>query len=227
LPAASTVMPAGGSALSDVAALFEQAFRLARERFALFALSVIVLTGLGVAAEVAPERIHWPILILAILGELYLKAIVVASALGLDPISAVGRRILPLISWGVLATVGFLVGLMLLVVPGFVLLLRWSIALPILLIEERGAIESLGRSWQLTAVFWRLAIAVPAVAMLAYVPYWLLDWFTPYPSVPVPMILAAHFYVSLLIAFQWLLCVALYRHVRGKVPDVGLPEIFS
>jgi hypothetical protein len=188
---------------------------------------VIVLTGLGAAADLAPERILWPVLILVSLVDLYIEAIVFASALGLEPIRAVGRRFVSIIGWGVLATVGFLVGLMLLVIPGFVLLLRWSIALPILLIEERGAVESLDRSWQLTAPFWRLAIAVPGVVMLAYLPHWLLVWFTSYPAMPLPMILAVNFYVALLIAFQWMLCVALYVHVRGKIPDVRLPDIFS
>ncbi len=227
MPDGSTGMLEAASALSDFAALFEHAFRLARDRFAQFAMSVIVLTGLNAAGDLVPKRIFWPIVILASLAIIYLEAAFFASVLGLDPVPTIGRRFLPIIALGVLDIAGFLIGLMLLVIPGLVLLLRWSIALPILLIEERGAYESLRQSWRLTAAFWKLASPIPIVVLLAYLPFWLLDWLTAYPDLPVSMLLAVHFYASLVIAFQWLLCIALYRHVRLGIPDVRLPDIFS
>lgn len=50
---------------------------------------------------------------------------------------------------GILATLGIVLGLILLIVPGLVLLTFWILLIPALVLEERGVIESFGRSREL------------------------------------------------------------------------------
>ena len=50
---------------------------------------------------------------------------------------------------GIVAGVAIGVGLVLLIVPGLILLTIWAVATPVVVIEERGALEALGRSREL------------------------------------------------------------------------------
>jgi hypothetical protein len=58
--------------------------------------------------------------------------------------------ILPLIGIGLLSAIGIGIGLVVLIVPGIFLWLVWSLAAPIEVIERKGVIGSLGRSFSLT-----------------------------------------------------------------------------
>lgn len=48
-----------------------------------------------------------------------------------------GRAILPLLIWGVLYSLGLMVGFMLLIVPGILLVIRWFAWIPVVVIERR------------------------------------------------------------------------------------------
>lgn len=64
---------------------------------------------------------------------------------------AIGIRYLfPLIVLGVLITLGMLIGFLLLVIPGVLIALGWFIAVPILIVEKKGIVDSISRSWELT-----------------------------------------------------------------------------
>ena len=69
-------------------------------------------------------------------------------------------RFLAFFGLGVVTTVGIVVGFMFLIVPGIVLLVRWSIAIPILLDSDEGVFAALGRSWRETEPhFWPILLA--------------------------------------------------------------------
>ncbi|HST35501.1 MAG TPA: hypothetical protein VLK25_02575 [Allosphingosinicella sp.] len=57
---------------------------------------------------------------------------------------------------GIVTTIGIGLGTLALVIPGIVLLVRWSLAVPILLSsDEEGVFDSIGRSWRETGPhFW-------------------------------------------------------------------------
>lgn len=62
---------------------------------------------------------------------------------------------------GIVAGLGVLLGLVLLVVPGIVLAVRWSISTPILLAGRQGVTEALARSWRATeGHFWPVLFAL-------------------------------------------------------------------
>jgi hypothetical protein len=58
-------------------------------------------------------------------------------------------RLPALISAGIVAGIGILIGFILLVIPGLFLLTRWSLISPSVVLEKRSAGESLSRSWEL------------------------------------------------------------------------------
>ena len=62
---------------------------------------------------------------------------------------AIGK-LLPLIGLGILMTLGIALGMMLLIIPGVILALMWIVASPVMMAEDRGIIDSLKRSAELT-----------------------------------------------------------------------------
>lgn len=60
-------------------------------------------------------------------------------------------RALPLLGVAILTGLGITVGLVLLIVPGVIFYLMWSVAVPVTVIERRGVAESMSRSSDLTA----------------------------------------------------------------------------
>ncbi|HEU5483115.1 MAG TPA: hypothetical protein VFU80_08505 [Sphingomicrobium sp.] len=93
------------------------------------------------------------------------------------------RVALPLIGLGILVAIGVGVGMILLVVPGIILALMWSVAAPALVIERDGVLAALGRSRDLTkgarwkifglflvvvVVYWLLSVVVGIVGLTSY-----------------------------------------------------------
>ena len=79
------------------------------------------------------------------------------------------RGIIALVVQDIVTTVGTFAGF-LLIVPGIVLGVRWSIAVPLMLSEDAGIIGAIGKSWHDTKQdFW------PILCLLAiiYLPIWM------------------------------------------------------
>ena len=60
------------------------------------------------------------------------------------------EKALPLVGLSVLASLGIGLGFFLLIIPGLIVSVWWSVAAPVLVTENRGVTESLGRSKDLT-----------------------------------------------------------------------------
>lgn len=64
------------------------------------------------------------------------------------------------IGLGIVGGLGILLGMVLLVIPGLILLVRWSISVPCLLASDEGVFDNLRRSWDQTAGhFWPILIS--------------------------------------------------------------------
>lgn len=66
-------------------------------------------------------------------------------------IGAALRAFVPIIIIWIFVTLGALLGLILLVVPGIILLLGWSLIVPVRVVERTGIFATMGRSWSLTS----------------------------------------------------------------------------
>jgi hypothetical protein len=73
---------------------------------------------------------------------------------------------LPFVVLVVLYTLGFVAGLILIVIPGLVIFARWSLAQPMLMAQGIGPKQALGESWARTSGA-ELPILVAALALLA------------------------------------------------------------
>lgn len=104
------------------------------------------------------------------------RATVVASqggkvSLG-DSLSTGLSVVLPLIGLAIVSAIGIMLGLVLLIVPGVILALMWSVAVPALVVERVGVFEALGRSNTLTkGAKWKIF----GLALIIFVAYWLLS----------------------------------------------------
>jgi hypothetical protein len=76
------------------------------------------------------------------------QPVVLGRALGIGL-----REFLPLLAIGILESLGALGGFILLIVPGFILLLMWAVVVPVRVAEHKGIFESFSRSRELTKGF--------------------------------------------------------------------------
>jgi len=85
---------------------------------------------------------------------------------------ATGLRFAPaLIGVAILVTLGTMIGMFLLIVPGVILFLMWSVATPAVVVDQRGVIHALRRSAELTkGARWKIF----ALFLVVLVAYWLL-----------------------------------------------------
>ncbi|MCP4181119.1 MAG: hypothetical protein GY756_25420 [bacterium] len=60
------------------------------------------------------------------------------------------KRFFPFFLANILLALGYIGGFLLLIVPGYILLFGWSVAHAVFVIEKKGPINSIKRSWELT-----------------------------------------------------------------------------
>jgi hypothetical protein len=91
----------------------------------------------------------------------------VLGTLGLLPEESPKQRFGAVFGLGILTGLGMIAGLLLLIVPGIILAVRWSVAVPALLSEGIGITAALGRSWEETkGRFWTIFF----VMLIIYLP---------------------------------------------------------
>jgi hypothetical protein len=81
-----------------------------------------------------------------------------------------GSRFWPFLGMSILSWIGIVVGLILLIVPGLILLVRWSAATGFVIGRRDGVIEALGSSWEATkgygwSIFFAAILMFLAVAV--------------------------------------------------------------
>jgi hypothetical protein len=82
------------------------------------------------------------------------------------------RFFLPLIAVGIVVGLGVVLGLILLIVPGVILALMWSVAAPAVVVEREGVFAALRRSAELTkGARWKIL----GLFLVVLVGYWLLS----------------------------------------------------
>jgi hypothetical protein len=152
-----------GDVLSEALDLYQRFFR----RFVLIAASVFVLVDLlaAIAADARggsrPVFALWTLVyvLIALVGAFWVQGALVAAVqdardgkldrkIG-DLYDSVRPRLPALIAAGVLAGVGAGIGLVLFVVPGLILLTRWILIAPVIVLEGRRASEAFKRSAEL------------------------------------------------------------------------------
>jgi uncharacterized membrane protein len=154
-----------------------------------FAVLSNIIATYGVSGieptQMMTSPIYWATMLFATLGGFILQAyvihIVVDGLRGNQPsigssLAAAFRSLIPLILTGLLVTLGAYVGMILLIVPGIILFVMWSVAVPVVVVERVGPLQAMGRSRFLTkgsrwAIFGLSLAAIVVIMILSFAIY--------------------------------------------------------
>jgi len=230
----------------DVNAVLSEAWTLYTRffvRFVLTAAAVYVVLDLISAIAVSTDddvgaAVVWGLLsvVISIVGFFWVQGALVEavrdvrdgrfdSSIG-ELYSRTRPRLPALISAGVLAGLGIVLGLVLLIVPGLYLLTRWLFIAPAIVLEGRSAGESFGRSSALVkghgwSVFGLMILTVVAAAITLGVIRGLLFWLPEFFEAWVGS-LVAHSLVAPFVVLAW--TVGYYHLIgAGRAPAADLP----
>lgn len=154
----------------DFGRVMQRTFKVISENLAVFALSALVLvsapafigTTLGWREQMAGNYFSPAMLLgtlVTMIGGLVLQGLVVHTVVARlngrsvtfnDQLAVGARFVLPLLGLGILQALGIAIGMLLLIVPGIILAIVWSVSAPSLVVEKRGVFESFQRSRDLT-----------------------------------------------------------------------------
>jgi hypothetical protein len=187
--------------------------------------AVAVLTLLGAAADLGSD-----LAIVASLGSMVAALVFhyeISSSLLLhyDLIDAGGRRrrLLALLGLNLISGLAILLGLIVLIVPGAYLFVRWSAAVPALIAEEAAITESLGRSAEaVEGRFWHVFTAI-LVVWMPFAAGGLASGVVPGDQPLVSSVLL-NLSINLSLVAGWHLAVAVYA---GRQDGTRLAEVFA
>jgi hypothetical protein len=224
--------------LSEAAELYRRFFgRLVLTAAALF----VVIDFFGAIAAVAAEDtwatgLVWGLVSAAvsvvgsfwIAGALVLSVEDVRDGRGDLPVGELYSRVRPrlaaLIPAGLLAALGILLGLILLIVPGLFLLVRWVLIAPVIVLEGRRAGESFDRSADLVRGHrWRVLWLVLAVVILAGLAHGALFGIFSFLPIFLQTWLGGTIADSLVAPFVAACVTVLYVRLSGRSPAPALP----
>lgn len=151
-----------GSVLSEAWELYKRFFG----RFvATAALVFVALDLVGAIARMSGDSfvavVFWTLvsIVLGIVGTFWVQGALVEAVRDVrdgrvdttigELYSRTAPRLPALIAAGIVAGIAVAFGLVLLIVPGLFLLTRWSMIVPVIVLEGRGAGDSFSRSWEL------------------------------------------------------------------------------
>ncbi|HEX4695225.1 hypothetical protein [Sphingomonas sp.] len=207
-------------------------------------------------AGLVRQRDYYIVMILGLLANMVLGLIVQGGLVRATMTAAEGhratlgeclstglRRALPLLGLAIVMGLGLILGFALLIVPGVILYLVWSVAVPVTVVERRGVIESLGRSGELTkgargtifalfVIVWAIMLAATMVASAAVMAIYGLQGFARalQSGLPVAFFIVNGVVTTLVSVFTSALPTALYVELRDwKEGPTGetLSDIFA
>ncbi|MBC9034054.1 hypothetical protein IAG41_16825 [Sphingomonas sp. JC676] len=131
------------------------------------------------------------------------------------------------IGLSILTNLGILVGLVLLVLPGIYLAMRWSPSVSVLIAEESGPIESMGESWRRTNGYVMpitIAYLFSLLPLLGIIGVGVAEGLFPEFAGPIEA-LGLNLFVYAWLILSWYLSIAIYLAI-SRVPD-DLEQVFA
>jgi hypothetical protein len=134
------------------------------------------------------------------------------------------RRLWALLGLNIVSGIGILLAMLILIVPGVYLFVRWSAALPALIAEEAGVYESFGRSAEaVEGRFWQVLGAI-LVVWTPFIAGSIAAGLVPEDQ-PLVRTLLTNLPLNLSLIVGWHLAVAVYA---GRQDPAGrLAEVFA
>lgn len=205
--------------------LLGETVNLLRSNGGLALAALGVMTVIGVASDLYPSATRL-VNFASIFVNLFLQYQISLALLGhYDLLHGYSgqRRIWALLGLNILSGLGIVLGMILFIIPGIYLMVRWSASVPALIAEEVGVTESMGRSaqavegrfWHVLGallVIWTICILGVAVAVLM----------PENQSLVVSLI--TNLFISVGLIAGWHLAVAIYA---GRQHGNRLAEVFA
>lgn len=134
------------------------------------------------------------------------------------PIALRGLAALPVVcAAAIMSWLGFFGGLLLLIVPGLILWIRWYVAIQAAAIEREGWMAALRRSWALTEKAWgHVIVFFVCIVLVTWAPTALLGLGFDGESVTIASFVAEAALQVLLVSFTALATALLYYDLRSR-----------
>lgn len=117
-------------------------------------------------------------------------------------------------------------GMLLLIVPGIILFVRWSLGLSILIVEKRGIWEALERSWLMTEGRWSLVAQLGCLTVMLFLPSALANLlYGGDLADSLPWLLVDHASSTAASTLLTLAAVALYRLLKSDPAREAVAEV--
>ena len=207
--------------------IIERTLGLIRDNAVPVAIATVALAALGTASDHYNPEAYFslPLSIAAAIAQYWIirQAMAREGLLAADLSGAVGAYV----GVSILSSLGITLGLLLLIVPGVLLLLRWAPAVPLVLgVERLRAGEALSESWKRTTGHW---MAIGAAYVLTLIPLGGAILAYAWEVYELPEQLAALGVANILLSFweisTWLLGLAVYQGFVRR--DDELEEVFA
>lgn len=126
----------------------------------------LLFLGATILLSLVLSPLAWAIIIHGSYQDMRNKPVRIGDSIGLAV-----ARLLPLLGVGLLYSIGVMLGMLLIIVPGIILMVMWYVSVPVCVVEKTGAIASLSRSRQLTEGYrWKilaLGLIIVAISFLS------------------------------------------------------------
>jgi hypothetical protein len=208
--------------------LLRRTARLARGNPGKLLFAIGLLTALASAIDL--QEANGLSLNLVLLGASlwfqYDVSLALLNAAGWMPEGYRPTRLGALLGLLLLSEAAIFLGLLLLVVPGLLLAVRWIMSVPIMIAEETGIVEALRRSWEETAgLFWPILVFVLILYPAMFAAAAGFEWLRQTGADPGWSIVAQNLIIYLCLAVGWCAAVAAYA-LRGGSRE-RLDDVFA
>jgi hypothetical protein len=135
-------------------------------------------------------------------------------------------RILPIFGMLIVAGLGILIGVMLLVIPGYMLMIAWYVALPVVVVERLGPVASLRRSAELTKGHrWKIFGIIIVIGIVAGIVGAVVNTIALMFHNHAVHTVIQYLLQALLIAFEGVVGVVLYHDLRAAKEGINTERI--
>ena len=216
----------------DAGAVLAQTFALLRRAPVLTLLALAVLAGLDTLSDVVGTTSSGGVTIVVSLLSLGFQLMITRQLL--DALNlrgpGTGSNFWAILALGFISGLAILLGLALLVVSGIILIVRWALAVPILIAEEVSPSDAMRRSWTLTqgnfgpvlatlVVIYAPGLALLVAAVMLLPPEWS-EW--------LPALAVANIVMEAIFIVGWHLQVALFSASHGgDAGERAMSDIFA
>jgi hypothetical protein len=186
-----------------------------------FSPQVLIIGGLSMIAAFALRPICEAIILFGAFQDMLGRAFPLGESLRKGV-----ARMFPIFGMLIVGGVGVLIGLMLLIIPGYMLLIAWYVALPVVVVERLGPVASLRRSAQLTKGHrWKIFGIILVMAIVSGIIGGVINVVALMFHNNVVHSVVEYLFQAVLVAFESVVGVVLYHDLRAAKEGVNTERI--